>query len=68
MPYQKKVPNQKKYLIKKPYQESKKSVLSRNLVKCIKKVPYQESKQNTLSKDLINNLKKVPYEETLSRI
>ena len=44
---------------KVPYRRSKKSTLSKNLIKNLKK--------SALSKNLIKNLKKVPDERTLSR-
>ena len=60
----------KKYLIKKkPYQESKKGALSRNLNKSLKrcliknlqkilhKKPHQKLKKGALSRTLIKNLK-----------
>ena len=63
----KKTPDRKKkkYLIREPYQGSKKRTLSRNLIKNLKKKePYQKSKKKYLIKDL----KKVPSQGTLSRI
>ena len=74
------MPYQKKYLIKKSYQESKKGVLSKNLIKNLSKIPYQkkvpyqkkflnknpyqESKKGALSKNLTKSLKRVLYQES----
>ena len=59
---------------KKPYQESKKGALSRNLIKSIKNIKNLSKnlkngalsclKKDLIKKNHIKNLKKVPYQGT----